>query len=150
MSLDTQSIVLYTWNHQRVQFEGYFNYYAVPGSLNSLGLFRDRCFASRGKHSVGGVKRAGLGSPGALAEQWLPRPKKLSGREFRTEKWLQIKECVIQKSRPNDVYAEHIWCFVFPKELADEPQLSLRGFGRGEVFYPDPRFTLELPQNFFG
>ena len=35
---------------------------------------------------------------------------RLSGREFRTEKWLQIKECVIQKSRPNDVYAEHIWC----------------------------------------
>ena len=41
-------------------------------------------------------------------------------------------------------------CVLFPKELPDEPQLSLRGLGCGQVFHPDPRFTLELPQSFFG
>jgi len=43
----------------RSVLQGYFNYYAVPGNLNTLGLFRDRVLRLWGKPSVGVVRRAG-------------------------------------------------------------------------------------------
>src|SRR5271169_5479116 len=63
----------------RSVLQGYFNYYAVPGNLNTLGLFRDRVLRLWGKSlrrrsqksRFTWVRRVGL------AEQWLPRPQKL-------------------------------------------------------------------------
>ena len=62
----------------RSVLQGYFNYYAVPGNLNTLALFGTGCLASGGKPSVDAAKRAGSLGPAALRLQnWLPRPKKL-------------------------------------------------------------------------
>jgi RNA-directed DNA polymerase len=33
------------WLQSAVQIQGFFNYYAVPGNLTSLGVFRDRACA---------------------------------------------------------------------------------------------------------
>jgi RNA-directed DNA polymerase len=59
--------------------QGYFNYYAVPGNLASLGVFRDRVPAvwwrtlrrRRQKRSVSWTRIL------ALAQRWLPQPRAL-------------------------------------------------------------------------
>jgi RNA-directed DNA polymerase len=48
-----------TGEWHRSVLQGYYNYYAVPGNLNTLGLFRDQALRLWGKQSVGEVKRAG-------------------------------------------------------------------------------------------
>jgi RNA-directed DNA polymerase len=57
--------------------QGYFNYYAVPGNLDSLGLFRERVLRYWGqalkrrsqRHRYAWVRRL------KLAAQWLPTPR---------------------------------------------------------------------------
>ena len=63
----------------RSVLRGYFNYYAVPGNLNTLGLFRDRVLRLWGKtlRRRSQKSRFTWARRVALAEQWLPRPKKL-------------------------------------------------------------------------
>jgi group II intron reverse transcriptase/maturase len=59
--------------------QGYFNYYAVPGNLDSLGVFRDRVLRLWG-HSLrrrSQKSRATWARRLALAEQWLPQPRVL-------------------------------------------------------------------------
>src|SRR6267143_432941 len=59
--------------------QGYFNYYAVPGNLDSLGLFRERVLRYWGqalkrrsqRHRYAWVRRL------KLAAQWLPQPRVL-------------------------------------------------------------------------
>jgi len=65
------------WLRRVVQ--GYFNYYAVPGNIDSLSLFRRRLFRLWGQ----ALRRRSQG-PGpnmarriALGEQWLPYPRPL-------------------------------------------------------------------------
>jgi len=63
----------------RAVVQGYFNYYAVPGNLDSLGVFRDRVLRLWGqalrrrsqKSSYTWTRRV------ALAAQWLPQPRVL-------------------------------------------------------------------------
>ena len=65
------------WLHSIVQ--GHFNYYAVPGNLKSLGVFRDRVLAlwwrtlrrRSQKRSVSWTRVL------ALAQRWLPPPRTL-------------------------------------------------------------------------
>jgi len=63
----------------RSVLQGYFNYYAVPGNLNTLGVFRDRVLRLWGKtlRRRSQKSRFTWARRVALAEQWLPRPKKL-------------------------------------------------------------------------
>jgi group II intron reverse transcriptase/maturase len=59
--------------------QGYFNYYAVPGNLDSLEVFRDRVLRLWG-HSLrrrSQKSRATWARRLALAEQWLPQPRVL-------------------------------------------------------------------------
>jgi hypothetical protein len=65
--------------HGRVHRGAYFNYYAVPGNVESLSLFRHRLFRLWGQ----ALRRRNQG-PGppiarriALGEQWLPYPHAL-------------------------------------------------------------------------
>jgi len=59
--------------------QGYFNYYAVPGNLKSLGVFRDRVLAlwwrtirrRSQKHRINWTRIL------ILAQQWLPQPRAL-------------------------------------------------------------------------
>jgi group II intron reverse transcriptase/maturase len=58
--------------------QGYFNYYAVPGNLDSLGLFRDRLLGTwwhtlcrRSQHRLPWKRMLKLGN------QWLPQPRVL-------------------------------------------------------------------------
>jgi RNA-directed DNA polymerase len=59
--------------------QGYFNYYAVPGNLDSMGLFRERVLRYWGRalkrrsqrHRYAWVRRL------KLAAQWLPQPRVL-------------------------------------------------------------------------
>jgi hypothetical protein len=59
--------------------QGYFNYYAVPGNIGSLSLFRHRLFLQWGQalrrrsqgHGLTMARRIALG------EQWLPHPRPL-------------------------------------------------------------------------
>jgi hypothetical protein len=59
--------------------QGYFNYYAVPGNLDSLGVFRDRVLRLWGQ----ALRRRSQKSKStwarrlALAGQWLPQPRVL-------------------------------------------------------------------------
>jgi len=59
--------------------QGYFNYYAVPGNLDSLGAFRDRLLGHWG-HTL---RRRSQQRPIswerilALAKRWLPQPRVL-------------------------------------------------------------------------
>jgi RNA-directed DNA polymerase len=65
------------WLHSIVQ--GYFNYYAVPGNLKSLGVFRDRVLAlwwrtirrRSHKHRINWTRLL------ILAHRWLPQPRAL-------------------------------------------------------------------------
>ena len=59
--------------------QGYFNYHAVPGNLDSLGVFRDRVFRLWGQALR---RRSQKSTPHwarrlAIAEQWLPQPRVL-------------------------------------------------------------------------
>jgi len=66
-----------TWLQSIVQ--GHFNYYAVPGNLRSLGMFRDRVLAywwrtlrrRSQKHRISWTRIL------ALAQRWLPQPSTL-------------------------------------------------------------------------
>jgi hypothetical protein len=66
-----------TWLRSVVQ--GYFNYYAVPGNLDSMGLFRERVLRYWGqalkrrsqRHRYAWARRLNL------AAQWLPPPRVL-------------------------------------------------------------------------
>jgi hypothetical protein len=49
--------------------QGHFNYYAVPGNLDSLGIFRDRLIGSGGGHFVAAASNAR--SPGSVPLPWL-------------------------------------------------------------------------------
>jgi len=59
--------------------QGYFNYYAVPGNLKSLGVFRDRVLAlwwrtirrRSQKHRISWTRIL------VLAQRWLPQPRAL-------------------------------------------------------------------------
>ena len=59
--------------------QGYFNYYAVPGNLTSLGVFRDRVLAlwwrtirrRSQKHRINWTRTL------VLAQRWLPQPRAL-------------------------------------------------------------------------
>jgi len=59
--------------------QGYFNYYAVPGNLDSLGVFRERVLGHWGR----ALRRRGQKRPIswqrtlALAKRWLPQPRVL-------------------------------------------------------------------------
>ena len=55
------------WLQSNVQ--GYFNYYAVPGNLKSLGVFRDRCLLSGGVPFAAGARNTG--STGRASLYWL-------------------------------------------------------------------------------
>ncbi len=48
--------------------QGYFNYYAVPGNLDSLGLFRERVLRYWGQRFSAVVKYAG--APGFVVLSW--------------------------------------------------------------------------------
>jgi Reverse transcriptase (RNA-dependent DNA polymerase) len=63
----------------RSVLQGYYNYYAVPGNLNTLGLFRNRVLRLWGKtlRRRSQKSRFTWARRVALAEQWLPRPQKL-------------------------------------------------------------------------
>jgi RNA-directed DNA polymerase len=63
----------------RSLLQGYYNYYAVPGNLNTLGLFRNRVLRLWGKtlRRRSQKSRFTWARRVALAEQWLPRPQKL-------------------------------------------------------------------------
>jgi group II intron reverse transcriptase/maturase len=59
--------------------QGYFNYYAVPGNLDSIGVFRDRLLRLWGQSLR---RRSQKSRPTwacrvALAERWLPHPRVL-------------------------------------------------------------------------
>jgi hypothetical protein len=55
------------WLRSRVQ--GYFNYYAVPGNLDSMGIFRERVFCYWGKRSS--VVGKNTGTPGSVVSNRL-------------------------------------------------------------------------------
>jgi group II intron reverse transcriptase/maturase len=63
----------------RSVLQGYLNYYAVPGNLDSLGLFRDRVLRFWGKtlHRRSQKSQFTWARRVALANRWLPRPKVL-------------------------------------------------------------------------
>jgi hypothetical protein len=58
---------------------GYFNYYAVPGNLASLGAFRDRVLAQRWRTLRRRTHRhrASWTRILTLAQRWLPQPRTL-------------------------------------------------------------------------
>ena len=49
--------------------QGYFNYYAVPGNLDSLGLFRERVLRYWGASVEADVVKD-TGTPGSVASSW--------------------------------------------------------------------------------
>jgi hypothetical protein len=59
--------------------QGYFNYYAVPGNLTSLGVFRDRVLAlwwhTLRRRSQ--QRRISWTRILALAQRWIPQPQML-------------------------------------------------------------------------
>jgi RNA-directed DNA polymerase len=59
--------------------QGYFNYYAVPGNLKSLGVFRDRVLALwwRTLRRRSQKRRINWTRILALAQRWLPQPRTL-------------------------------------------------------------------------
>src|ERR1700736_1926859 len=59
--------------------QGYFNYYAVPGNLKSLGVFRDRVIALwwRTIRRRSQKRRISWTRTLALAQRWLPQPRAL-------------------------------------------------------------------------
>src|SRR5260370_41781933 len=61
------------------QVQGYFNYYAVPGNLDSLGLFRERVLRYWGQalQRRSQIRRYAWVRRLKLAAQWLPTPRLL-------------------------------------------------------------------------
>jgi hypothetical protein len=59
--------------------QGYFNYYAVPGNLKSLGVFRDRVIALwwRTIRRRSQKRRISWTRTLAVAQRWLPQPRAL-------------------------------------------------------------------------
>ena len=59
--------------------QGYFNYYAVPGNLTSLGVFRDRVLALwwRALRRRSQRRRVSWTRILAFARRWLPQPRVL-------------------------------------------------------------------------
>ena len=59
--------------------QGYFNYYAVPGNLMSLGVFRDRVLALwwRTVRRRSQKRRISWTRILALAQRWIPQPRML-------------------------------------------------------------------------
>ncbi len=59
--------------------QGYFNYYAVPGNLTSLGVFRDRVLALwwRNLRRRSQKRRVSWTRILVLAQRWLPQPRAL-------------------------------------------------------------------------
>jgi len=59
--------------------QGYFNYYAVPGNLSSLGVFRDRVLALwwRTIRRRGQKRRISWTRILELAQRWIPQPRAL-------------------------------------------------------------------------
>ena len=59
--------------------QGYFNYYAVPGNLASLGVFRDRVLALwwRTIRRRSQKRRISWTRTLAVAQRWLPQPRAL-------------------------------------------------------------------------
>ena len=59
--------------------QGHFNYYAVPGNLKSLGMFRDRLLALwwRTLRRRSQTHRISWTRILALAQRWLPQPSTL-------------------------------------------------------------------------
>ena len=59
--------------------QGYFNYHAVPGNLQSLGIFRERVIRLWRRTLIrrSQTHRITWDRMYALAERWLPRPREL-------------------------------------------------------------------------
>ena len=59
--------------------QGYFNYYAVPGNLTSLGVFRDRVLALWWRSLRRRSQRRSISWTRilALADRWIPQPRML-------------------------------------------------------------------------
>ena len=59
--------------------QGYFNYYAVPGNLTSLGVFRDRVLALwwRTIRRRSQKRRISWTRTLVLAQRWIPQPRTL-------------------------------------------------------------------------
>ncbi len=59
--------------------EGYFNYYAVPANLASLGVFRDRVLVLWGRtiRRRSQKRRISWTRILALAQRWLPQPSEI-------------------------------------------------------------------------
>ena len=64
--------------------QGYFNYYAVPGNLTSLGVFRDRVLALwwRTIRRRSQKRRISWTRILVLAQRWLPQPRALHPRQL--------------------------------------------------------------------
>ena len=71
--------VAHTGNWLRSVVQGYFNYYAVPGNLTSLGVFRDRVLALwwRTLRRRSQRRRISWTRILAFARRWLPTPRVL-------------------------------------------------------------------------
>lgn len=63
----------------RLVVQGYYNYYAVPGNLDSLGVFRDRPlrFWGQSLRRRSQKRRPTWACRVALADRWLPHPRVL-------------------------------------------------------------------------
>jgi RNA-directed DNA polymerase len=71
--------VAQTGNWLRSVVRGYFNYYAVPGNLTSLGVFRDRVLTLwwRALRRRSQRRRISWTRILAFARRWLPTPRVL-------------------------------------------------------------------------
>ena len=74
-----QDPVPHTGKWLQTVVQGYFNYYAVPGNLPSLGVFRDRVMALWWRTLRRRSQRRSISWTRilALAERWLPQPRAL-------------------------------------------------------------------------
>ena len=66
-------------NGRKSIVQGHFNYYAVPGNIDSLGVFRDRLTGHwwRTLRRRSQKRRISWTRMLALADRWLPRPRVL-------------------------------------------------------------------------
>lgn len=71
--------VLQTGEWLRAVVQGHFNYYAVPGNLDSLGVFRERVLGMwwRVLCRRSQKRRLRWDRMIALAKRWLPQPRVL-------------------------------------------------------------------------
>src|SRR5215471_11667378 len=68
-----------TGNWLKSVVQGYFNYHAVPGNLDSLGMFRERVLSSwwRALRRRSQRSRITWARMLQLADRWLPTPREL-------------------------------------------------------------------------